>query len=61
MADNFKVTKVKLKKSGVIKLLKSQEIMDELQKVGSQHFEEIDSTFVGFDRCHVVCKENKND
>lgn len=61
MADNFKVTKVKLNKSGVIKLLKSQDIMNELEKVGSAHYEEIDSTFVGFDRCHVVCKETEND
>lgn len=59
---NSKV-KVKLKKSGVIEVLKSQFMMDaimnEAEKLG-----EIESSFVGFDRCHVVVykgKETTND
>lgn len=50
--------KVKLKKSGVIEILKSQFMMDavmnEAEKLG-----EIESSFVGFDRCHVVVYEGK--
>ena len=54
---NSKV-KVKLKKSGVIEVLKSQFMMDavmnEAEKLG-----EIESSFVGFDRCHVVVYKGK--
>lgn len=61
MADEFKVERVQLNKSGLIALLKSQDIMDGLESVANQQGYEIDSTFVGFDRCHVVCKESGND
>ena len=54
---NSKV-KVKLKKSGVIEVLKSQfmmdAVMDEAEKLG-----EVESSFVGFDRCHVVVYKGK--
>lgn len=58
MADNYTVTKVELNKSGVIALLQSESIMQELEKVAEAQLGEIDTTFVGFDRCHVICKEN---
>ena len=59
MADNgFIVKKVELKKAGVIALLQSNDIMQELEKVAQAQLGEIDTTFVGFDRCHVICKEN---
>lgn len=59
MADKgYTVKKVELNKSGVIALLKSQDIMQELEKVAEAQLGEIDTTFVGFDRCHVICKEN---
>lgn len=58
MADDYEVKKVELNKSGIIALLQSQEIMQELEMVAEAQFGEIDTTFIGFDRCHVVCKEN---
>lgn len=50
--------KVKLNSAQVVKLLQSQEVMGELEKVAAENFGEIETEFVGFDRCHIVCKEN---
>ena len=51
--------KVKLNSSGIRAVLQSQFMMDaitaEAEKIG-----EIDSSFVGFDRCHVIVKENED-
>lgn len=55
--DGYKVKKVELNKAGIIALLQSQDIMQELEKVAEAQLGEIDTTFIGFDRCHVICKE----
>lgn len=58
MSDNkFIVKKIELNSSGIIKLLQSREIMDELEKVAVDQYGEIESSYVGFDRCHVICKD----
>lgn len=54
--SDFVVKKIELNKSGIIALLQSQPVMDELEKVAEQ-IGEIETTFVGFDRCHVICKD----
>jgi hypothetical protein len=56
---NSKV-KVKLKSSGVVEVLKSQFMMDALLNEAERHGE-VDSSFVGFDRCHVIVRKDKGD
>ena len=55
---NSKV-KVKLNSSGVVEVLKSQFMMDavlnEAEKLGK-----VESSFVGFDRCHAVVYKGKD-
>lgn len=50
------IQKVEPNPDGIKALLQSQEVMDTLlaegEKIGS-----IETSFVGFDRCHVVIKE----
>ena len=53
------VTKITLDKGGVRKLLQSGEIMETL-KDNADMIGDIDSNFVGFDRCHVIVKDNNN-
>lgn len=54
----YKVEKVKLKKSGVKGLLRSEDVMSELkanvQNVGNG---KTYASFVGFDRCHVLVED----
>lgn len=53
------VTKITLNKGGVRKLLQSSEIMETL-KDNANIIGEIDSNFVGFDRCHVIVKDEND-
>lgn len=53
------VTKITLNKGGVRKLLQSSEIMETL-KDNANTVGEIDSNFVGFDRCHVIVKDEND-
>ena len=54
--SDFIVKKIELNKSGIISLLQSQPVMDTLERVAEEQIGEIETTFVGFDRCHVICK-----
>lgn len=49
--------KVKLNKTNVRKVLQSQMMMDATKQVAIDHYGEIDSSFVGFDRVQVVVKK----
>ena len=53
------VKKITLDKSGVRKLLQSNDVMETL-KDNANIIGEIDSNFVGFDRCHVIVKDESN-
>lgn len=53
------VTKITLNKGGVRKLLQSSETMETL-KDNANIIGEIDSNFVGFDRCHVIVKDEND-
>ena len=53
------VTKIILDKSGVRKLLQSSEIMETL-KDNANMVGPIESNFVGFDRCHVIVKDEND-
>ena len=55
----IEVSKVTLNKSGVRKLLQSNEVMETL-KDNSGVIGDIDANFVGFDRCHVIVKDENN-
>ena len=55
----IKVDKVILDRSGVRKMLQSGEIMETL-KNNAPLVGQIDSNFVGFDRCHVIVKDESN-
>ena len=56
--EGFKVTKFDLNRSGISKILKSDEMMAVLKKnknhVGDGHEE---TSYVGFDRCHVLVRD----
>lgn len=54
------VKKVQLDRGGVKKLLQSNDVMKTL-KDNANIIGEIDANFVGFDRCHVIVKEENND
>ena len=54
---NSKV-KVKLNSSGVVEVMKSQFMMDALMNE-AEKLGEVESSFVGFDRCHVLVYEGK--
>lgn len=58
--NGLKVTKVKLNSKGVRALLQSEEVRQELLRQGRQ-MGEVESSYVGFDRVHVVVKEPGND
>ena len=53
------VKKVELDRSGVRKLLQSNDVMKTLKEDANQ-IGEIDTNFVGFDRCHVIVKDENN-
>ena len=53
------VKKVVLDRSGVRKLLQSDDVMKTL-KDNANIVGEIDTNFVGFDRCHVIVKDENN-
>lgn len=55
------IKKVKLNKRGVIKLLKSENVRQELLKVADTKLNGSDSSFIGWDRIHVNLKRNEND
>ena len=50
---------VKLNSAGIKAILKSQFMMDAIMSEAESHGD-IETSFVGFDRCHVVVKENGN-
>ena len=50
---------VKLNSSGIRAVLQSQFMMDALM-AEAEKYGEIDNSFVGFDRCHVIVKENED-
>lgn len=53
------VKKVVLDRSGVRKMLQSNEVM-EILKDNANVVGDIDTNFVGFDRCHVIVKDENN-
>lgn len=53
------IDKFELNKSGVRKLLQSGDVM-EILKDNASVIGEIDTNFVGFDRCHVIVKEEND-
>ena len=53
------VKKVVLDRSGVRKLLQSDDVMKTV-KDNANIVGEIDTNFVGFDRCHVIVKDENN-
>lgn len=55
----IEVNRVELDRSGVRKLLQSNEVMETL-KNNANVIGEIDTNFVGFDRCHVIVKDENN-
>ena len=56
---NYKIEKVKLNSSGVRKLLQSEETMQALNEHAGS-IGDIESNFVGFDRCHVIVNDENN-
>lgn len=53
------VKKITLDKGGVRKLLQSDEVMKTL-KDNANIIGDIDANFVGFDRCHVIVKDEND-
>lgn len=51
--------KVKLNSQGIKEVLKSQMMMDAVKAEAERHGE-FETSFVGFDRCHVLVKEKGN-
>lgn len=49
--------KVKLHKTNIKKVLQSQMMMDATKQTAIDHYGEIDSSYVGFDRVQVVVKK----
>ena len=56
---NDSKVKVKLNSSGIKEVLKSQFMMDAVMSAG-ERLGDPDTSFVGFDRCHVIVKESGN-
>lgn len=57
--DGLIIERVQLNQKGVVALLKSQEVMNELLRVAPS-VGEVDTSFVGWDRCHVQFKRGKH-
>lgn len=55
----IEVKKITLDRSGVRELLQSNEVMETL-KDNANIIGKIDTNFVGFDRCHVIVKDENN-
>lgn len=55
----IEVNRVELDRSGVRKLLQSNEVMETL-KNNANVIGDIDTNFVGFDRCHVIVKDEND-
>lgn len=55
----IEVKKVVLNRGGVRKLLQSDETMKAL-KENAGAIGEIETNFVGYDRCHVIVKDEQN-
>lgn len=51
--------RVKLNSQGIKEILKSQFMMDAIMNEGEKHGEP-ETSFVGFDRVHVIVKEKGN-
>lgn len=56
---NYEIDKIVLNSGGVRKLLQSKETMDALID-NSGLIGEMETNFVGFDRCHVIVKDENN-
>lgn len=50
--------KVKLNSQGIVQVLKSQFMMDAVMDEAEKHGE-IETSFVGIDRCHVIVKDER--
>ena len=51
--------KIKLNSQGIKEVLKSQFMMDAVQ-AEAEKLGDFETSFVGFDRCHFIVKENGN-
>ena len=51
--------KIKLNSKGIKEVLKSQFMMNAVQ-AEAEKLGDFETSFVGFDRCHVIVKENGN-
>lgn len=58
MADEFKVERIKLDNKGIRSLLQSDEMMSAMKSEANKQGQ-IVKDYVGFDRVHVVVKEDK--
>ena len=56
---NYNIEKIELNTGGVRKLLQSKETMEALID-NSGLIGEMETNFVGFDRCHVIVKDENN-
>lgn len=56
---NYNIEKIELNTGGVRKLLQSKETMEALVE-NSGVIGEMETNFVGFDRCHVIVKDENN-
>lgn len=56
---NYTIEKIELDSGGVRKLLQSNETMKALID-NSGEIGEMETNFVGFDRCHVIVKDESN-
>lgn len=55
---NESKVKVKLNSQGIKEVLKSQFMMDAIMSEGEKRGE-IETSFIGFDRCHVIVEEER--
>lgn len=56
---NYKIDKIKLNSGGVRNLLQSDDVMKTLID-NSGGIGEMETNFVGFDRCHVIAKDENH-
>ena len=56
---NYNIEKIELNTGGVRKLLQSKETMEALIS-NAGVIGEMETNFVGFDRCHVIVKDENN-
>lgn len=61
MSDGIKVDEFKLDRSGIRKILQSNEMLATLESfAGDVGTGEIDTEFVGFDRAHVLVRSDED-